>query len=142
MLLAIEEAKKAEQLGEVPVGAIIIDENREIIGRGYNTRETEQRPTGHAELIAIEQAAKHKKSWRLSGCTLYVTLEPCPMCAGAILNARLKRVVYGAFDENGGACSSVIELFEHKFGYKPLLRSRILEKECGSLLTEFFRKLR
>lgn len=142
MLLAIEEAKKAEQLGEVPVGAIIIDENGKIIGRGYNTRETEQRPTGHAELIAIEQAAKHKKSWRLSDCTLYVTLEPCPMCAGAILNARLKRVVYGAFDENGGACSSVIELFEHKFGYKPLLRSRILEKECGSLLTEFFRKLR
>ncbi len=142
MLLAIEEAKKAEQLGEVPVGAIIIDENGNIIGKGYNTRETEQRPTGHAEIIAIEQAAEHKKSWRLSDCTLYVTLEPCPMCAGAILNARLKRVVYGAFDENGGACSSVIELFEHKFGYKPLLRSRILEKECGSLLTEFFRKLR
>lgn len=142
MLLAIEEAKKATALGEVPVGAVIIDENGEIIGRGYNTRETEQRPTGHAEIIAIEQAARHKKSWRLSDCTLYVTLEPCPMCAGAILNARLKRVVYGAFDENGGACSSVIELFEHKFGYKPLVRSRILERECGCLLSDFFKKLR
>lgn len=142
MLLAIEEAKKAAQLGEVPVGAIIVDDSEKIIGTGYNTRETQQRPTGHAEIIAIEQAAKYKKSWRLSDCTLYVTLEPCPMCAGAILNARLKRVVYGAFDENGGACSSVVELFEHKFGYKPLVRSRILEKECGSLLTEFFKKLR
>ena len=142
MLLAIEEAKKAAALGEVPVGAIIIDENGEIIGRGYNTRETEQRPTGHAEIIAIEQAAEHKQSWRLSDCTMYVTLEPCPMCAGAILNSRLKRVVYGAFDENGGACSSVIELFEHKFGYKPLVRSRILERECGCLLSDFFKKLR
>lgn len=142
MLLAIEEAKKAAQLGEVPVGAVIIDENGEIIGTGHNTRETQQRPTGHAEIIAIEQAAQHKNSWRLSDCTLYVTLEPCPMCAGAILNARLKRVVYGAFDENGGACSSVIELFDCKFGYKPLVRSRVLEKECGSLLTEFFKKLR
>ncbi len=142
MLLAIEEAKKALALGEVPVGAVIIDENGVIIGRGYNTRETEQRPTGHAELIAIEEAAKHKKSWRLSDCTLYVTLEPCPMCAGAIMNSRLKRVVYGAFDENGGACASVIQLFEHKFGYKPLIRSRILERECASLLSDFFNDLR
>lgn len=142
MLLAIEEAKKAAKLGEVPVGAIIIDENGDIIGRGYNTRESEQRPTGHAEIIAIEMAAKNKKSWRLSDCTLYVTLEPCPMCAGAIMNARLKRIVYGAFDEKGGACSSVIELYEHNFGYKPLVRSRILEGECASLLSEFFKKIR
>ena len=142
MLLAIEEAKKALALGEVPVGAIIIDENGEIIGRGYNTRETEQRPTGHAEIIAIEEAAQHKKSWRLSECTMYVTLEPCAMCAGAIINARLKRLVYGAFDENGGACASVIPLFEEKFGHKPLVRSRILEKECAALLTDFFKKLR
>jgi len=142
MLLAIEEAKKAAELGEVPVGAIIIDENGEIIGRGYNTRESEQRPTGHAEIIAIEEAAKRKKSWRLSDCTLYVTLEPCPMCAGAIMNARLKRIVYGAFDEKGGACSSVIELYEHNFGYKPMVRSRILEGECASLLSDFFKKIR
>ncbi len=142
MLLAIEEAKKAKALGEVPVGAIIVDEKGEIIGTGYNTRETQQRPTGHAELIAIEQAARHKNSWRLSDCTLYVTLEPCPMCAGTIMNARLKRIVYGAFDENGGALSSVISLYEHNFGYKPLVRSRILEKECAMLLTDFFKKLR
>lgn len=142
MLLAIEQAKIAEDMGEVPVGAIIIDENGEIIGKGFNTRETQQRPTGHAELIAIEEAAGAKKSWRLSGCTLYVTLEPCPMCAGAIINARLKRVVYGAFDENGGACSSVIELFEHNFGYKPLVRSRVLERECSALLSDFFKNLR
>lgn len=142
MLLAIDEAKKAAQLGEVPVGAIIIDENGNIIGKGYNTRESEQRPTGHAEIIAIEMAAKHKKSWRLSDCTLYVTLEPCPMCAGAIMNARLKRIVYGAFDEKGGACSSVIELYEHNFGYKPMVRSRILEGECASLLSDFFKKIR
>ena len=142
MLLAITQAKKAAALGEVPVGAVVINENGEIIGTGYNTRETEQRPTGHAELIAIEKAAKHKSSWRLSDCTLYVTLEPCPMCAGAIMNARLKRVVYGAFDETGGACSSVIQLFENNFGYKPLIRSRILERECASLLTDFFKNLR
>lgn len=142
MLLAIEEAKKAEALGEVPVGAVVIDENGLIIGRGFNTRETQQRPTGHAELIAIEEAARHKNSWRLSGCTLYVTLEPCPMCAGTIMNARLKRVVYGAFDENGGALASVLNLYEHNFGYKPLVRSRILEKECASLLTNFFSNIR
>ena len=142
MLLAIEEAKKAEALGEVPVGAVVIDKNGEIIGRGYNTRETRQRPTGHAEIIAIEEAAKHKNSWRLSDCTLYVTLEPCPMCAGAIMNARMKRVVYGAFDENGGALASVTALYEHNFGYKPFVRSRILEKECASILTDFFRNIR
>ena len=142
MLLAIEEAKKAGAMGEVPIGAVIIDGNGEIIGRGYNTRETEQRPTGHAELIAIEEAAKHKNNWRLSDCTLYVTLEPCPMCAGAIMNARLKRIVYGAFDENGGALSSVISLYEHNFGYKPFVRSRILERECALLLTDFFKNLR
>lgn len=142
MVIALGEAEKAKALGEVPVGAIIIDENGEIIGRGYNTRETENRPTGHAEIIAIEEAAKHKKSWRLSDCTIYVTLEPCPMCAGAIMNARLKRVVYGAFDENGGALASVTRLYDKKFGYTPLVRSRILEKECSEILTKFFRKLR
>lgn len=142
MLVALKEAEKAKELGEVPVGAVIIDENGEIIGRGYNTRETENRPTGHAEIIAIEEAAKRKNSWRLSDCTIYVTLEPCPMCAGAIMNARLKRVVYGAFDENGGALASVTRLYDKKFGYTPLVRSRILEKECSKILTDFFKKLR
>lgn len=142
MLLAIEEAKKAAALGEVPVGAIVTDENGEVIGRGHNVCETQCRPTGHAEILAIEEAAKNKGNWRLSGCTLYVTLEPCPMCAGAVIRSRLKRVVYGAFDENGGACSSVTALFEERFGHKPLVRSRILEHECAALLSEFFQQRR
>ena len=142
MLLAIEEAKKAASLGEIPVGAVITDENGEVIARGYNVRETQCSPTGHAEICAIEAAAKKLGSRRLSGCTLYVTLEPCPMCAGAVMNAGLKRLVYGAFDENGGACASVIDLFEQKFPYKPLGRSRVLEKECAALMTDFFKDIR
>lgn len=142
MLLAIAEAKKAAALGEVPVGAVVIDENGDVIGRGHNVRESERRPTGHAEILAIEEAAATKKSWRLSDCTLYVTLEPCPMCAGAVIQSRLKRVVYGAFDENGGACASVTALFEERFGHKPLVRSRILERECAALLSDFFKEKR
>lgn len=142
MLLAIEEAKKAASLGEVPVGAIVTDENGEVIGRGHNVCETEHRPTGHAEILAIEEAARNKKNWRLSDCTLYVTLEPCPMCAGTVIRSRLKRVVYGAFDENGGACASVTALFEERFGHKPLVRSRILERECAALLSDFFKEKR
>lgn len=142
MLLALDEAKKAVEAGEVPVGAIIADENGKIIGRGHNVREEQQRPTGHAEILAIEQAAQLRRSWRLSDCTMYVTLEPCPMCAGAIINAHLKRVVYGAFDESMGACASVTELFEENFGWKPLVRSRVLERECSALLTDFFKKIR
>lgn len=142
MLLALEEAKKAAEIGEVPVGAIVINENGEIIGRGHNLRETENCPTAHAEIIAIEQAAKKLGSWRLTNCTLYVTLEPCPMCAGAIINSHLKRVVYGAFDENMGACASVTELFEKKFGWKPLVRSRVLEQECSEILKKFFKGIR
>ncbi len=142
MLLAIEEAKVAASLGEIPVGAVITDENGEVIAKGHNVRETENSPTGHAEICAIEAAAKRLGTRRLSGCTLYVTLEPCPMCAGAVMNAGLKRLVYGAFDENGGACASVICLFEHRFPYKPLVRSRVLEKECAALMTDFFSEIR
>lgn len=142
MLRALELAKKAYILGEVPVGAIVVDKDGNIIGEGYNRRETDGSPTAHAEILAIEAAARHLGSWRLSDCTLYVTLEPCPMCAGAIINARLKRLVYGAFDDNGGACASVVNLFELPFNYKPLVRSRVLEKECGEILTDFFRNMR
>ena len=142
MLRAIELANEAAQAGEIPVGALIVDKDDNIIAEGYNLREKENSPTAHAEIIAIEKAAKQLDSWRLSECTLYVTLEPCPMCAGAIINSRLKRVVYGAFDEKGGACASVINLFELPFNHKPLVRSRILEKECSELLTDFFGKLR
>ncbi|MCM1335294.1 MAG: nucleoside deaminase [Bacteroides sp.] len=142
MYLAIEEAKKAASLGEVPVGAIVVDEDGKVVGRGHNVTETENRPTGHAEILAIEEAARSKGNWRLSDCTLYVTLEPCPMCAGAAIRARLKRVVYGAFDESGGALASVTALYDERFGCKPLVRSRILERECGALLSEFFQKQR
>ena len=142
MLLAQEQAKLAAGAGEVPVGAVITDRNGAVIASAHNTRETDNKPTGHAEINAIEQAAKAIGSRRLSECTLYVTLEPCPMCAGAVINSGLKRLVYGAFDENGGACASVVNLFELGFAHKPLVRSRVLESECSALLTDFFRELR
>ncbi len=142
MLKALDLAKKAYELGECPVGAVVTDKDGNIIGEGYNRRECDNSPTAHAEILALEAAAKHLKSWRLSQCTIYVTLEPCPMCAGAIINARIKRLVYGAFDEKGGACTSVVNLFELPFNHKPLVRSRVLEKECGELLTKFFQDLR
>lgn len=142
MEYALKLAHKAASLGEIPVGAIVVSGDGQIIGEGYNQRELMQSPTAHAEILAIEQAAKTLGSRRLSDCTLYVTLEPCPMCAGAIINAGLKRVVYGAFDEKNGACASVVTLFDEPFTHRPMVRSRVLEKRCGSVLTEFFRNLR
>lgn len=139
---ALALAQKAAERGEVPVGAIVVDKNGEVIGEGYNRREELCSPTAHAELLAIEQAAKRLKSRRLAECTIYVTLEPCPMCAGAIMNAQLKRLVYGAFDEKNGACASVAALFDEKFTHIPLVRSRVLEKRCGEVLTEFFSSIR
>lgn len=142
MLKALALAEKAAQIGEIPVGAIVVDADGNIIGEGYNLREQLRSPSAHAEFIAIEQAAKALGQWRLSGCTLYVTLEPCPMCAGLIMNARLKRVVYGAFDEKNGACASVVTLFDEKFTHIPMVRSRVLMEQCGDILTRFFEKLR
>ena len=142
MLIAIDEAKAAAQIGEVPVGAVIIDGDGEVIARAHNIRETHNDPVGHAEIVAIRTAAERLGTRRLTDCTIYVTLEPCPMCAGAIMNAGLKRLVYGAFDENMGACASAVCLFEHKLPYKPLVRSRVLEKECAALMTDFFREQR
>lgn len=142
MLKALALAEKAYSIGEIPVGAIVADGEGNIIGEGYNRRETDNSPIAHAEILAIEEAAAALGSWRLSDCTLYVTLEPCPMCAGAIINSRLKRVVYGAFDDKGGACASVVNLFELPFNHKPLVRSRVLEKECGEILSDFFNNLR
>lgn len=135
-------AQKAAKQGEIPVGALVIDENGEIAGEGYNMRETLQSPTAHAEMIAIEAAAKKLGRRRLTGCTLYVTLEPCPMCAGAVMNAGLTRLVYGAFDEKNGACASVVTLFDEKFTHIPRVRSRVLEQRCGAVLSEFFKALR
>ena len=142
MLKALELAEKAYSLGEIPVGAIVVSPDGEIIGEGYNQRELLNSPTAHAEVIAIEQAAKRMAQWRLTGCTLYVTLEPCPMCAGAIMNSRLKRVVYGAFDDKNGACASVACLFEERFTHIPYVRSRVLSEQCGEVLTRFFKELR
>ncbi len=139
---ALALAKQAALMGEIPVGAIVVAENGDIIGEGFNRREQLQSPTAHAEMLAIEQAARFLKSRRLKGCTLYVTLEPCPMCAGAAMNAGLARIVYGAFDEKNGACCSVAALFDEKFTHIPRVRSGILARRCGDILTEFFSELR
>ncbi|MCI7692018.1 MAG: tRNA adenosine(34) deaminase TadA [Oscillospiraceae bacterium] len=139
---ALELARKAASRGEIPVGAIVVDKNGKIIGEGFNRREELQSPTAHAEVLAIEQAAKTLKNRRLLDCTLYVTLEPCPMCAGAVMNAGLKRLVYGAFDDKNGACASVAALFDEKFTHIPMVRSRVLKERCGEILSEFFKDKR
>lgn len=139
---ALELAREAASRGEIPVGALVVDKDGKIIGEGFNRREELQSPTAHAEVLAIEQAAKTLKNRRLSGCTLYVTLEPCPMCAGAVMNAGLKRLVYGAFDDKNGACASVATLFDEKFTHIPMVRSRVLKDRCGEILSEFFKDKR
>ncbi len=142
MKSALLEAKKAMEEGEVPVGCVIADESGTIVGRGYNRREKEKNALAHAELEAINEACRKIGDWRLGGCSLYVTLEPCPMCAGAIINARIPKVFYGAKEEQSGSCGSVINLFMERFGHSPQLVGGILETECRYLLTEFFKKLR
>ena len=142
MKLAIEEAKKAQKLGEVPIGAIIV-KNNEVIARAHNLRETAQLPTAHAEHIAIERASKVVGSWRLEECRLYVTLEPCVMCAGAIVMSRIPKVVYGATDPKGGCSGSLMNLLEEsQFNHRAEIVKGVLEQECGDLLRNFFRELR
>lgn len=142
MYLAIAEAKKAEQIDEVPIGAIIVYEG-EVIATGYNKRETSQQSLSHAELIAIERANEQVGSWRLEDCTLYVTLEPCPMCAGALVQSRMKRVVYGAKDPKAGCVGTLMNLVtEERFNHQVEWMSGVLEVECADLLTSFFRRLR
>lgn len=142
MKLAIEQAKKAEQIGEVPIGAIIVL-NDEIIASAYNIRETSQLTLSHAEILAIEQANKRIGSWRLEDCTLYVTLEPCPMCAGAIVQSRMKRVVYGASDPKGGCAGTLMNLLqEPRFNHQVEVCHGVLEKQCRLILKQFFKKLR
>lgn len=138
---AIALAKHAASLGEAPVGCVIVLDG-EIIGRGYNLREREGDPLAHAELIAIAEAREKVKGWRLCGAELYVTLEPCPMCAGACINSRIGRVVFGAYDRKAGSCGSVVNLFELPYNHKPGLSGGVLEKECATLLSEFFLTLR
>ena len=141
MGLALEQAEKARALGEVPVGCVIVREGV-VIGEGYNRRETDKTVLGHAELMAMKQAEQTIGDWRLSDCTLYVTLEPCPMCAGAILNARVDTVVCGASDLTFGACGGVMNLFEEAFGYKPRLYKGIRAEECSRMMTAFFEEVR
>ena len=135
---ALTLAKEAAQAGEVPVGCVIVRDG-EIIGRGRNRREEKQAVSSHAEMEAIAQANAALSSWRLEDCDLYVTLEPCPMCAGAIINARIPRVFYGARDEAMGAAGGVLNLFMENFPHKPQLVGGILAEECADLLGEFFR---
>ncbi len=141
MRLALEEARQAGAEGEVPVGCVIVREGQ-VIARGHNRREQSKNALSHAETEAIRAACCTVNDWRLSDCTLYVTLEPCPMCAGAILNARVGTVVYGAADPTFGACGGVMNLFEEAFGIHPRLYGGVLEEECGQILQSFFRNLR
>ncbi|MCL2634350.1 MAG: nucleoside deaminase [Oscillospiraceae bacterium] len=142
MLKALSLAEKALSLGEAPIGAIIVDENGEIIAQAYNRREELNSPIAHAEITAIEKAADFLKNRRLDTCTMYVTLEPCLMCAGAIMQAQLKRIVYGAFAEKTGALASVTNVYDFPFGYKPMVRSGILSDESAALLNLFGDSLR
>ena len=138
---ALELAREAANEGEVPVGCVIVRDGQ-IVGKGRNRRETAKTALGHAEIEAIGQACENLGGWRLWDCTLYVTLEPCPMCAGAIINARIPRVVYGASDGKCGACGSVCDLFSMDFNHHPQVEKGVREEESGQLLTEFFKQLR
>lgn len=128
--------------GDVPVGCVVVSPDGAVIGRGRNRREELGRATAHAEVEAIDQACAAVGSWRLEGCTLYVTLEPCPMCAGAIINARVGTVRYGAREKKSGCCGSVLNLFEERFNHRPRVYGGLLEGECRGLLEEFFQSLR
>jgi tRNA(adenine34) deaminase len=139
---AIMEAKKAEALAEVPIGAIVVIDG-EIISRAHNLRESKQSAVAHAEVLAIEQACQETGSWRLENATLYVTLEPCAMCSGAMILSRVKRVVYGAADPKGGCAGTFMNLLQdERFNHQSEVTSGVMEEECGQLLTDFFRKLR
>ena len=141
MRQALELAREAAAAGEVPVGCVIVREG-EVVGRGRNRREEKQSTLSHAELEAMTEANRRLNSWRLEDCTLYVTLEPCPMCAGAIINARIPRVYYGVRDEAMGACGGVLNLFMEDFPHKPALVGGIMAEECRRVLTDFFRSMR
>lgn len=141
MQRAIELANIAGNKGEVPVGAVIV-KNGEIIAEGYNMREQKQNPLSHAEIEAINSASKKIGSWRLEDCEMYVTLEPCPMCTGAIINSRIKTVIFGAYDKNAGSMDSVINLCDYPYNHKVEIYGGICEDECTEILKNFFQNLR
>lgn len=142
MRLAMQEAAAAEALAEVPIGALVVKDG-EVVGRGHNLRETDQDPTAHAEMIAIRQAAEYLGSWRLIDCTLYVTLEPCVMCMGGIILARVPHLVYGCRDPRVGAVGSIYNFStDERFNHQVQVREGVLQQECSEQLSSFFRKLR
>ena len=141
MKAAIRRAKTAAKYDEIPVGAVIVHKGK-IISGGRNRRETAKCALCHAEISAIESACKKLSGWRLFECDMYVTLEPCPMCAGAIINSRIRRIVFGASDHKAGSCGSVVNLFELPYNHKPEVVSGFMEEECSALLSEFFADLR
>jgi tRNA(adenine34) deaminase len=139
---AIKEARKAEELNEVPIGAVIVLDGK-IISKAHNLRESKQSAIAHAELLAIDSACKELNNWRLENATLYVTLEPCPMCSGAIILSRIKRVVYGAADPKGGCAGTFMNLLgDERFNHQSEVTKGVLESECGQLLSDFFRNIR
>ena len=141
MKKALELARLAAELGDVPVGALVVKDG-EIISQGYNKRVAFGSATAHAEVVAIEEACKKLGSWRLGGCTLYVTLEPCPMCAGAVINSRIDRVVFGAKDSKAGCFGSLVNFNSYPFNHRPELCEGVCEKDCAKLLSDFFEKRR
>ena len=142
MTRALVLARKALETGDVPVGCVVADRDGTIIGEGWNRREANGDALAHAEVEAIRAACARRGGWNLHGCSLYVTLEPCPMCAGAIVNARIDRVYYGAKDEKAGCCGSVLNLFMEGFNHRPRVYGGILKEPCAALLREFFEGLR
>jgi tRNA(adenine34) deaminase len=141
MTAALQMAKKAAKKDEVPVGAVIVY-NGAVIAKAHNLRETKRSPLAHAEIIAIEKAARRLGGWRLTGCTLYVTLEPCPMCAGAIVNSRIDEVVFGAYDPKAGACGTLYNLAEGRLNHTPIVTGGVMEPECADILKEYFKSKR
>lgn len=141
MKRALSKAKTAAKYGEVPIGAVIVKDG-EVIASGRNMREKKNNALHHAEIIAIDRACKKTGAWRLNDCTLYVTMEPCPMCAGAIVNSRIKRVVFGCYDKKAGALGTVFNLHDYPLNHKYEVEGGILEKECALILSDFFSELR
>ena len=143
MRQALALAEKAASMGEVPVGALVVDNaSGEVISSAYNLRETNKSATAHAEVLAIEEACRKRGGWRLGGCTLYVTLEPCPMCAGAIINSRIDRVVFGAYDKRAGAMGSVLDINGYGLNHTCAVEGGVLEEESVAMLRDFFKKKR
>ena len=141
MRRCLELATEAAALGEIPVGALVVKDGV-IVGEGYNRRETDADATAHAEILAIRAACKTLNTWRLSGCTLFVTLEPCPMCTGAILQSRIDTLVFGAFDPKSGCCGGLCRLIDEAFESRPAIYGGVLKENCAGILTEFFEKIR